>query len=295
MALAEPALGALLALGAAFTWAATSLLVRTLAPPFSAVGLNAARTLAGGLLLWGWVLARGQAGAVAAIGPTDLALLAVSIVVAIAIGDTAFFDSTRRLGLGRGMTIAMTYPLVAAGLAVGVLGEPVTGQFVLGAGLTLAGVFILVGGRRTEGEAGGRRGVGIAGAVVAALAWGVSSVLLKAPLREVDAVTAQAVRLPIAGLLLLGTPWARGVGAALAAAPGRVRARLALLGALTAVSSVMFVAALKYAGVAIATVLSATAPLFAIPLGVLFLREPLTPAALGGALITVAGIVVLQL
>jgi drug/metabolite transporter (DMT)-like permease len=72
-------------------------------------------------------------------------------------------------------------------------------------------------------------------------------------------------------------------------------ARLAALSALTAVSSVMFVGGLKYAGVAVATVLSSTAPLFAIPLGLVFLGERLRVATLAGALVTVAGIVVLQL
>ena len=63
----------------------------------------------------------------------------------------------------------------------------------------------------------------------------------------------------------------------------------------TAASSVLFVASLKYAGVAIGAVLSATAPLFAIPLGVLFLGERVTLATVLGAVIAVAGIVVLQL
>ena len=57
----------------------------------------------------------------------------------------------------------------------------------------------------------------------------------------------------------------------------------------------LFVASLKYAGVAVGSVLSATAPLFAIPLGVVFLGERLSVATVLGALLAVAGIVVLQL
>jgi drug/metabolite transporter (DMT)-like permease len=47
--------------------------------------------------------------------------------------------------------------------------------------------------------------------------------------------------------------------------------------------------------VAVATVLSATAPMFAIPLGVVFLGERMTPAAVVGTVMAVAGIAVLQL
>jgi len=70
---------------------------------------------------------------------------------------------------------------------------------------------------------------------------------------------------------------------------------LALLAALTAVSSVLFVMGVKHAGVGVATVLSATAPMFAIPLGALFLGERMTVTAALGTLLTVAGIAVLSL
>jgi len=67
------------------------------------------------------------------------------------------------------------------------------------------------------------------------------------------------------------------------------------LSIVTAFSSVLFVASLKYAGVTVGAVLSSTAPLFAIPLGVMFLGERVSPAIVVGAIIAVAGIVVLQL
>jgi drug/metabolite transporter (DMT)-like permease len=57
----------------------------------------------------------------------------------------------------------------------------------------------------------------------------------------------------------------------------------------------MFVAGVKHAGVAVASVLASTAPMFAIPLAVVFLDERLTARAILGAAVTVAGIVLLQL
>jgi drug/metabolite transporter (DMT)-like permease len=47
--------------------------------------------------------------------------------------------------------------------------------------------------------------------------------------------------------------------------------------------------------VTVAAVLSSTAPLFAVPLGILFLGERLSPTAALGAVVTVIGIVVLEL
>jgi drug/metabolite transporter (DMT)-like permease len=49
------------------------------------------------------------------------------------------------------------------------------------------------------------------------------------------------------------------------------------------------------AGVAVATVLSSTAPLFAVPLGVVCFGERLPPIALVGAAVAVVGVVVLKL
>ena len=136
---------------------------------------------------------------------------------------------------------------------------------------------------------------GVWTAVLASAAWAISTVMMKPPLREIEPLTAQAIRLPLASLLLWLTPWTRGAAAALRHSGRGPLLRIGVLSMVTAASSVLFVASLKYAGVAIGAVLSATAPLFAIPLGVLFLGERVTLATVLGAVIAVAGIVVLQL
>lgn len=288
-------LGALCAIGSAMTWAVTSLLVRALIPRFGSVAVNALRSTLSGALLLAWVAATGGMPALLATPGRPLLLLAVSIVFAIGIGDTVFFESTRSLGLGRSMTIAMCYPVLAAVLAVVFLAEPVTAPILAGTVITLAGLAIVTGARVAPVTGEARPAVGVAAALAAALAWAVSVVVVKAPLREMDAVTAQAIRLPLAAALLWVMPWSRGALAAVRTSDRGSLLRLVLLSALTSVSAVMFIAGLKYAGVVVATVLSSTAPLFAIPLGAVFLGERLSPAVALGAAVAVAGIVVLYL
>jgi drug/metabolite transporter (DMT)-like permease len=288
-------LGALCALGSAMTWAVTSLIVRSLIPRFGSVAVNAARSLLAGGLLVVWVVATGGLPAMLATPGHVLLMLVVSIVFAIGIGDTAFFESTRSLGLGRAMTIATSYPVAAAILAALFLAEPITAPIATGTLLTLGGLALVVGARMEPVAGEPRPGVGVAAAAIAALAWAISIVLVKAPLREVDAVTAQAIRLPIAGLLLWATPWSRGAVAAFRASDRASLSRLAVLSVITAVSAAMFMVSVKYAGVTVAAVLSSTAPLFAVPLGILFLGERLSPTAAVGAAVTVIGIVVLEL
>jgi drug/metabolite transporter (DMT)-like permease len=292
--LAETTLGALAALGSAVTWAVTGLLVRSLMADLGSVAVNALRSSVGGALLLAWVLGTRGIGPFASISAGALALLALSIVAAVTIGDTLFFESTRALGLGRAMTVSMTYPAGSALLAAAFLDEPITPALAAGTLLTLGGLTLIVA-PWTQRAPGERFWWGVGAATLASLAWAVSVIILKAPLREIEPVTAQAIRLPLAAATLWVMPWASGALGGLGRRGPSVLARLAALSLLNAVSSVMFVTGVKYAGVAVATVLSSTAPMFAIPLAVVFLGERLSLGALLGAAVTLAGIVVLQL
>jgi drug/metabolite transporter (DMT)-like permease len=292
--ISETTLGALAALGSAIAWAVTSLLARTLMAELGSVGVNAVRSTIGGVILVAWVLMAAGPGVFAAISTRAWVLLALSIVVAIALGDTVFFESSRALGLARAMTISTTYPLGAAAIAAVFIGEPLTVAIVVGALVTLGGLVLIVApwAERPPEE---RFWFGVGMAAVASFAWALSTVLVKPPLAEMDAVTAQAIRLPLASAFLWLLPWARGAPRALARCGRSARARIVVLGVITSVSSVMFVAGVKHAGVAVASVLSSTAPMFAIPLAVAFLGERLTARAVLGVAVTVGGIVVLQL
>jgi len=160
--------------------------------------------------------------------------------------------------------------------------------------VTLVGVVLTV---RAEGNGGPRHRdfrLGLGAALLASLAWAVSVVVLKPALEEVDAVRAQAIRLPLAAALLWATPWAWRTSRPLKEHGQAALWSLAALGALTAISSIMFVAGVRHAGVAVAAVLSSTAPIFALPLGFLFLRERPAAAAIAGTVLTIAGVAVLQ-
>jgi len=293
--LSLPTLGAVCALASAFTWAVTSLLVRTVSPPLSSVTVSAVRALLGGGLLLTWVLATGGFGRLAAIGETNFLLLAVSIVVAIAVGDVMFFESARFLGLARAMTVSMVYPLMSAGFAAIFLGEPLSARVGAGSVVTLIGLALIVRARPGERVREERLGVGLAAAFIAAVSWAASLLVLKPALGTLDPVTAQSVRLPLAALVLFATPWGWGAPRQVLGADRSTLWRVALLGIVTAGSSVLFVTSVKWADVAVAAVLSSTAPLFALPLGLIFLGERVTRSALAGTALAVTGVALIQL
>jgi len=293
--LSPQAVGALCALGSAITWAVISLLVRTVSPPLGSVAVSILRSLIGGSLLLVWVLTVGGLATLAAVPPGALALLAVSVVIAIGVGDVAFFESARYLGLAPAMTVTMTYPLIGAVLAAIFLDEPITLAIAAGSLVTLSGLALIVFTHPGNRPRGGRTGLGLATATAASVAWAVSLLLLKPAMGSLDAVTAQAVRLPLAGLVLLATPWGWGAATQMGRASRGVFLRVAFLGAVTAGSSVLFVTGVKLADVAVAAVLSSTSPLFAIPLGLIFLGERLTTRAVLGTIVTVAGLALLRI
>lgn len=295
IALPEPTLGALLSLASALTWAVVSLIVRNLSGTLNSASINALRTLGAGVLLLLWIIGTGGIDSLRAIDLGVFGLLALSMVLSGSMGDTVFFESTRFLGLARAMTASMTYPMLSAFLAAALLDEPVTPALVAGSLLTLGGLALIVGTKPSEPDRPGHLWLGLAAAQAASVCWAVGVILLKVPLDTMDATTAQAVRLPVAGLALLVTPWVWGSLGTVRAAGAPLVATLVALVVLTAGSSVLFVAGVKYAGVGVASVLSSTAPMFAIPLGTLFLGERMTGTAALGTAITVAGVAVLNL
>src|SRR3989449_10783411 len=104
MLLSESGLGALCAAGSALSWAVTGLLVRSLAPAFNSVTLNAVRSTVGGGLILVWVLARGGLAALTAMSGAAFVLLAVAVFVAAVLGGTFFSGSPRVRGLARAIT-----------------------------------------------------------------------------------------------------------------------------------------------------------------------------------------------
>jgi len=294
LSFSDAGLGALCATGSALTWAVTNLLIRSLSTAFNSVALNALRSTMGGALVVLWVATVGGWGDLATMSARAFWLLAISVVLALGVGDTVFFESTRWLGLAQAMTIAMTYPIFSALLAVAFLNEPLSVHVLVGSVVTLAGVALTVRAQGDGPHAKGHVRLGVAAALFASVVWAIAVVAMKPALEEVDAVRAQAIRLPLAAAMLWATPWAWRRSRPLTQHPPATLWLLVALGGLTAVSSITFVAGVQYAGVAVATVLSSTAPIFALPLGFLFLRERPGAAAVAGTLLSIIGVAVLQ-
>ncbi|MGH7359881.1 MAG: DMT family transporter [Candidatus Rokuibacteriota bacterium] len=288
--------GMVSALASALGWTLVTLVARDLAAQFPSLSLNIIRSAGASVLLVPVALTLGNVWSLGQVSVWAWTCLTVSVLAAIGIGDTAFFESTKSLGLGRAMTIATAgHPILASLFALWWFGEEITATVAVGSLVTLGGLALILSERRVETDVSRearRRGLGLA--LLAALAWAVSAALMKPPVQEIDPLTIQAVRMPGSALILWATPWARGTVRTLWTQRRTVGRRVVLLSVLTAMSAVAYLSGLRYAGVTLGTVLSSVSPLFALPIGLLAFGERLTWRATMGAVLAVAGIAILS-
>ena len=288
--------GILGGLGSAATWACISILARSLSDTLGPASINAIRSLVGGLLVLMVAVVSGYWWEIVEMPLWIVLTLWISITIGFAVGDTVFFHGMKYLGVTRAHTLSMAHPLLTTAVGVGLLGESVTLLRATGILLVLGGLSLIIAGKgEGAGEIAGGRRRGVRLVLLAAATWSLSAVLLKGPLQVVSAMAAAAVRSPVGGLVLWLTPWTRGAIRTVATSRPEDLARLGAICVLSAASALLFTTGVKYSGVAVGVVLANTSPLFTIPLEILVLgRRPSRQTVLG-AVVTVAGIGLMNL
>jgi drug/metabolite transporter (DMT)-like permease len=290
-------LGEVAALAAAFLWALAALLFSQLGKSLLPLVLNLAKGAIALLLLALTLLVLQRP-------PVDLeawvmVLLLVSGGVGIGLGDTVYFAAINHLGARRALLLETLAPALAALLAGVGLGEVLSWSAYLGMALTLAGVGWVISQRLPPGAevspSPSYRGV-LYGAL-AALGQASGAVLSRAALADtsVDPLWSSLLRL-VGGLLLI---------ASLLAGQGQLWPQLKPLGSARILLLVGLAAslgtylgiylqqiALKYSPTGVAQALTATSPLFILPMAAL-LGDRVTRRAVGGAIMALAGVVLL--
>ena len=282
-------------LGAGMTWAATSMLARSLSGVITPFGISAVRATIGGSVLVVLALATGHAGELFRMPLWVVLTLWVSIILALGIGDPLFFASMDHLGVSRALILSMANPLLTTLVGIGLLREPVTLSRAVGILLVVGGLVLIIAGK---GEAGTERRAtrrGMRLVFWAAGFWAVSAIVLKPALEIISVVAASAVRIPMGGLFLWLTPWTRGTLHAVASSTPAERKRLGAMCVISAFSSLLFVSGIKFGGVAVGNVLASTSPLFTLPLEVWVFGLRPSRQTVRGAVVTVAGVGLMNL
>ena len=312
-------MGEAAALASALTWAAAGVAVTALSVRLPAAALSALQMVVASAALLAVLAVSGQASELGDAGTLTLLGVAGSGVVGFTLADPAYVRALSIVGMQRTYPVTIgAFIVLTAGAVVLILDERFTIGLLIGGALIGFGSYLIVvpgsapdraepadaaraappsvAGAAAIGAPARVRGRALEGYLVLALVpvlWTVATVWLASARGELGAISASALRVPVgAGLLMLFLVSARPRDLQRAAADRRdlVVIAAAGLGGMAA-GSLLYVYALLEAGVARSAVLSASSPLFAIPLAVLFLGEALTRRRLAGTGVCVLGIV----
>ncbi|HHP7243634.1 MAG TPA: DMT family transporter [Elainellaceae cyanobacterium] len=285
--------GEIAALSAAFIWAIASIIYAGVGRQLSPLALNFTKgVIAIAMILVTLVITDAPRPDVSSI---TIGLLVVSGIVGIGFGDTAFFTSINCLGARRALLMESLAPPLSAFLALVFLGEQLSIRDYLGIVLTISGVAWVVAERLPDAVRGEiRLGRGVGFGILAAFGQASGAVMSRAALAEtsISPLWSTLIRI-IAGTMIL-LIWVRGHREGMQALKPMRSPRLLTIVATTAFASTFLAiwlqqTALKYTETGIAQSLTATSPLFILPVA-LWLGEKISPRAFLGALVALCGV-----
>ena len=302
-------MGELASLSASGVWATASLLFARLGKTVSALALNWLKCVIALMLMMVSMLLLHGGIWPSELGMEETLILAVSGVVGLTIGDTAFFHALNRLGPRRTLLLSALSPPMTAVMAVPVLGEPLGGAMILGMGLTMGGVVWVilerhpdgdreVEERRPDGSFSKKMRWGLFFGITYACCQALGNVLTKLGGGEITALEISVVRLAF-GILGLTMVLAATRRLMETVEPLRHRKTAILVVVATFLGTFMGIwlmnAGLRYTYTGIASTLASTSPIFILPLAYFIEGEELSLRSIVGAVIAVAGVAVLFL
>jgi len=287
-----------LALGCAFLAAVSNVVIAPVAKEGRALRLLAIRSGLTTLFLLAPVLLLSPRSTLGVITLHGISLLLLVSGPAFGAGVVIYYRGIRSLGLAKVYPIISTYPLFSALLALVVLGEKPHLSVVAGTVVIVLGVW-LIASRPDERDGGAPRrlvrtahswlAISFGAPMLFAISFGADKMALDA---GVPPLVANLVRtFSVAALSVAASTLRRG-GLDLGSWSGGSWARVALAVLVgDIIGHYAYFAAMQIGTVSTVVPLSATAPLFVVPLARLILKEPITwPMALGTSL-TVGGLI----
>lgn len=300
-------MGEAAALTMAVSWAATGAAVTSLSARLPAMALTGLEISFATIVILGALIVSGQAGDVAGASAVTLLAVAGSGVIDFAVAEPVYIRALRVAGMQRtyGVTTGLFILLTTAGGVV-ILGERFTPGLPIGGALIVCGTYLIVARWQAPASreaappgssavaAPARAIEGYALLVAAPILWATSTLWLAGAGGDLGTIPSAALRVTTGTVLLMALLLSvrrKDLRFAVSRRRDVVTIALASLAGIS-VANLLYVYALVEAGAARTAVLAASAPLFAIPFAIVFLREPLTRRVVLGTTLSVTGIIV---
>jgi len=296
-------LGEFAALGAAITWAVAPIMYKKALSGVSPISANIVRCASNAVFLVLILFASGLTGVLASLPTGVVVVVVVSGLVGLGLGDTFYMYALKSIGVARAVPLATSYPLFSLVWATFFLGQAVTVSAVTGTVVILLGIWLL--SREKSEDKFNVHGkfelTGVAVSLLAALSWSVSITLMD------FAVTMPGVAIGLPMNYAIVTVRITGMALVLlATAPLLDRERgflklgwkaivLLCVGGLVAngLGWVLMNYSLLNIVEAQAVPISSTTPLFSALAGFAFFHEKMTLDNILGAVLIVAGVVLI--
>jgi drug/metabolite transporter (DMT)-like permease len=290
-------LGAGVALLTSLAWSISSICVKLVAGKVDSLTINTLRTGVGSILLVLFIISSGRMEVLFSTPWPSLVFVVLSGLLAMVLGDTIYIKSVSLLDVSLAFPLSQcSFILLAVLAAVWFLGEPFTWITFLGAVLIILGILLMTASRGRVGNLENKKRIhpmGLLYILIAILAWTGATILLKVGVIGVDPFIAAGVRISTSALVLL-TLYIPQQGKSVSSFRSIGKKHLILTAAagfLTyGVAAVGYITALQWIGAGRTVLLTAIAPIFALPFAVAILKEKPTRFSVLGVIVSILGV-----
>lgn len=285
-------IGIIAALGSAASWAFATVVFDRLGKVIPAAGMTFFKGLFSLLLM---ILLIQSTGGFDNVSIHDFIFLALSGILGISIGDTLFFRSLQDLGAKVQVLYFMLGQIVTMFLSFLLLGEILSMEEYIGATILLAGIIIVTIGKQEDHPNKMR---GIVGGFASILCFSLSSIMVKVSIADVSVPTATFWRMFFSTVSIMFIGFTSKRFAAWCAPLKHTKTLLLFLLNVVVITYggfLLSMMAIKHITVSLASVLSTTEPVFVLILAYVINKEQATKRELIGAMITIAGLLVIIL
>jgi drug/metabolite transporter (DMT)-like permease len=225
--------------------------------------------------------------------PHVLLPLTISVLLGGAFGDAAYLSSQERIGVSRAFPISNTYPIITYLFALFLLDDVLRVSTSLGIILAVVGV-ILVSRELATGNTDEKEipydWRGLALALASSIMFAFATIFMEIGVTDIDPIDANLFRMSIGSLAMVPifTVSYKSRTNPLSIKAVRIIAVAGFFG--MGFASLLYVASIKLVGATIGAVIGSTAPLFALPISVFYLKERVTWKGILGTIATIVGI-----
>ena len=289
-------LGVGIALLTSLAWSISSICIKLVADKIDSLSINTLRTWVGSILLITFIITTGRQEVFLTIPFQSFVYVIASGVLAMVVGDTIYIKSIALLDVSIAFPLSQcAFILLAVLSAILILDEHFTWITITGAVLVVVGIYLMTSSRGRGGNPTDKKRIdpkGLLYILVAVVAWTGATILLKVGVIGVDPFIAAGMRISASAMVLLFLVLSRqGRTSSFGKIGKRTLVLIAAAGLLTyGIAAVGYISAIQWIGAGKTVLLTATAPLFALPFSILILKEKPTAYRITGVLISVGGV-----